>query len=150
MLRRRCTRIVVVDAGQDGDCTFFELGMMIRKAEIDLPVKIDLATPAIASRSAIEQGKAGKVTGFAYGTISYLNPKGEQVGTGEIIYIKPTYLPDAPTAVRAYAATSDTFPHETTGDQWFSESQFESYRALGYQQASKLLAPLSNRKNPGA
>ena len=23
------------------------------------------------------------------------------------------------------------YPHESTGDQWFSESQFESYRALG-------------------
>ena len=23
------------------------------------------------------------------------------------------------------------FPHESTGDQWFSESQFESYRMLG-------------------
>ncbi len=23
------------------------------------------------------------------------------------------------------------FPHESTADQWFSESQFESYRALG-------------------
>jgi len=24
------------------------------------------------------------------------------------------------------------FPHQSTGDQWFDESQFESYRALGY------------------
>ena len=24
------------------------------------------------------------------------------------------------------------FPHESTIEQWFSESQFESYRALGY------------------
>jgi hypothetical protein len=24
-----------------------------------------------------------------------------------------------------------TFPHETTLDQWFGESQFESYRRLG-------------------
>ncbi|HEV8435710.1 MAG TPA: hypothetical protein VGR95_20030, partial [Thermoanaerobaculia bacterium] len=27
--------------------------------------------------------------------------------------------------------THDSFPHETTADQFFSESQFESYRALG-------------------
>ena len=26
MLRRRCRRIVVIDAGQDGDCAFFDLG----------------------------------------------------------------------------------------------------------------------------
>ena len=29
-----------------------------------------------------------------------------------------------------YARESAEFPHEATSDQWFSESQFESYRAL--------------------
>jgi hypothetical protein len=42
------------------------------------------------------------------------------------------------------------FPHESTADQWFDESQFESYRALGYHIADKALgdgrAPLSNEK----
>jgi hypothetical protein len=33
--------------------------------------------------------------------------------------------------VRSYAASHPTFPHEPTGDQWFSESQLEAYRALG-------------------
>jgi hypothetical protein len=30
-----------------------------------------------------------------------------------------------------YSRESEEFPHEPTSDQWFSESQFESYRALG-------------------
>jgi hypothetical protein len=30
-----------------------------------------------------------------------------------------------------YKETSPLFPHEPTSDQWFSESQFESYRMLG-------------------
>ena len=38
---------------------------------------------------------------------------------------------EAPVDVGSYAKASRTFPHETTADQWFSESQFESYRALG-------------------
>jgi hypothetical protein len=33
--------------------------------------------------------------------------------------------------VRSYAADSKDFPHESTGDQLFGESQFEAYRALG-------------------
>jgi hypothetical protein len=33
--------------------------------------------------------------------------------------------------VRSYATGHPTFPHESTTDQWFSESQLESYRALG-------------------
>jgi len=51
---------------------------------------------------------------------------------GWLLYIKPTYLEDLPVDVRAYAAAHVDFPHETTTDQWFSESQFESYRQLGY------------------
>jgi hypothetical protein len=30
-----------------------------------------------------------------------------------------------------YVSGHQAFPHESTGDQWFSESQFESYRMLG-------------------
>jgi hypothetical protein len=33
--------------------------------------------------------------------------------------------------VYSYARNHSQFPHESTADQWFSESQFESYRALG-------------------
>ena len=46
--------------------------------------------------------------------------------------------PGIPAEVRAYGATSPAFPHESTANQWFSESQFESYRALGFHQVSKM------------
>ena len=36
-----------------------------------------------------------------------------------------------PRDVYNYARESLAFPHEPTSDQFFSESQFESYRALG-------------------
>ena len=39
---------------------------------------------------------------------------------------------DEPTDVREYQRRQDTFPHQTTADQWFDESQFESYRMLGH------------------
>jgi type IV secretory pathway VirD2 relaxase len=35
--------------------------------------------------------------------------------------------------VRGYALAHKAFPHETTADQWFTESQLESYRALGFE-----------------
>ena len=41
------------------------------------------------------------------------------------------YVGDEPVGVRSFASTHKDFPHETTADQWFTESQFESYRALG-------------------
>jgi hypothetical protein len=39
--------------------------------------------------------------------------------------------------VLSYAIAHATFPHETTLNQFFSESQFESYRALGYEIAQR-------------
>src|SRR4029078_11357964 len=39
---------------------------------------------------------------------------------------------DEPSDVQEYATRQPSFPHQTTGDQWFDESQFESYRALGH------------------
>jgi hypothetical protein len=41
--------------------------------------------------------------------------------------------------VRNYAAANEDFPHQSTGDQFFSESQFESYRALGFEIADDLM-----------
>jgi hypothetical protein len=55
---------------------------------------------------------------------------------GDLIYIKPALdcggdTPD-PYDVYSYRVSSSEFPHEPTADQWFSEAQFESYRALGF------------------
>ncbi|MFO1023767.1 MAG: patatin-like phospholipase family protein [Acetobacteraceae bacterium] len=145
MLKRRCRRILVIDAGQDETCAFFDLGMMIRKAEIDLPVTIRIETISLASREEIEaaeqKGKPLNVSGFAYGTITYILPDGS-TKAGTIIYLKPTLLSDVPTSVRAYAMESTPFPHESTIDQFFSESQFESYRTLGLFQGRRLLDKL--------
>ena len=36
-----------------------------------------------------------------------------------------------PMDILQFSRVSWTFPHESTGNQFFTESQFESYRALG-------------------
>ena len=41
--------------------------------------------------------------------------------------------------IRSYAAANKDFPHEATADQWFTESQFESYRSLGLDIANDIL-----------
>ena len=50
-----------------------------------------------------------------------------------------------PMAVASYAAANPDFPHESTADQWFSESQFESYRGLGYAMADTCLTEVFER-----
>ena len=48
-----------------------------------------------------------------------------------MLYIKPSYYCTTEGVdVRGYASDHPAFPHESTTDQWFSESQLEAYRAL--------------------
>src|SRR5262245_36461448 len=51
--------------------------------------------------------------------------------TGYLLYVKPSMTGNEPTDVLQYRATHPDFPHQPTSDQWFDESQFESYRRLG-------------------
>jgi hypothetical protein len=48
-----------------------------------------------------------------------------------LIYIKASLTGDEPPDVRHYASQNTSFPHQTTTDQFFDETQFESYRRLG-------------------
>jgi len=135
MLRRRCQRIVLVDAGQDGKGDFFDLGNAIRKAKIDLDVEVGMPQMRIYSRRQIETNKAisRRALGIALGIVKY--PDGL---CGEILYLKPSYLDEIPAEVMAYGRSDEAFPHDSTLQQWFTESQFESYRALGHWQMEQL------------
>jgi hypothetical protein len=130
MVRRRCRYIVVVDAGADPDAGFADLGNAVLKIRVDLDVEISFEPPiAITSRS----NPTKPIHWFACGAIRY--PEGEN---GELLYVKPADLPDVPMDVRAYRNAHDTFPHQPTIDQFFSESQFESYRELGWSEMHDL------------
>ena len=138
MLRRRCRLILVVDGGQDGICQFEDLGNAIRKARIDLAADITFDKPyRIYARNA--KPEYGPALGFAVGRVNYLDPAPT---TGLLLYIKPSILPDMPADALSYALMNKEFPHESTLDQWFSESQFESYRSLGTFQMNRILAGL--------
>jgi hypothetical protein len=50
---------------------------------------------------------------------------------GTLIYIKASMNGNEPADVKQYAALDKRFPHQPTSDQFFDESQFESYRRLG-------------------
>ena len=82
---------------------------------------------------------------FAVGEITYRERDEEP---GLLIYIKPTYFFEtAPVDVRSYGSINQDFPHESTMDQFFSESQFESYRRLGFFLASHLDRGSVSRKS---
>jgi hypothetical protein len=130
-VRRRCRVIVVVDGGCDPNYSLGDLGNAIRKCRVDLGVEIDFGKSL--------NGICNRTSRIAIGHITY-KYKDKKSGLtkqsfGRLVYVKPVIVPEAaqqePIDVVTYQREHDTFPHETTADQFFSESQFESYRRLG-------------------
>jgi hypothetical protein len=77
----------------------------------------------------------------AVGSIDYSRVDGQHVSPGTLIYLKPTLRgagDQIPYDVVSYSNMGADFPHESTADQWFDESQFESYRALGRHAISQI------------
>jgi len=131
MVLRRCHYIVVLDAGRDPNCTFGDLGKAVRQIRTDLGIPIEFDKMKIHPRKDKPDGQ--EPVYCAVGTIHY-SLVDDNAENGELLYIKPVFYEegDEPVDAYEYAKRCSDFPHESTVDQWFSESQFESYRALGH------------------
>jgi hypothetical protein len=135
LLRRRCRYIVVCDAEADSRLDFDGLGKVMRYARRDGGIEIDLRVDRL--RKTAEDVSPAH---YAIGRIRYKDGGDD----GVLIYLKATMCPLESEDIRAYRACSarpnqPNFPHESTSRQFFNESQFEAYRALGYHVAETLL-----------
>ncbi|GAB3589004.1 patatin-like phospholipase family protein [Hymenobacter daeguensis] len=146
LVRRRCRYIIVCDGEEDADLRFEALANAIRRCRIDFGVEIDIDLTALRNRDAQKHTP----THAALGTILYpddptpgtLSDEGlPPIATGHLLYLKATLTGHEPVDVLEYAHQNPVFPHQSTGDQFFSEDQFESYRQLGYFAASHLFPP---------
>ena len=141
MIRRRCRCIVISDAGCDPDYGFEDLGNAVRKIAIDLGVYISFGKlHALKKRVEGRRPHRGRLLCDrrdrlpVRAGVEYPIPGRQGAAeTGYILYIKPGYHGTEGAGIVAYATANATFPHETTADQFFSESQFESYRTLGFE-----------------
>jgi hypothetical protein len=125
LVRRRCRVIIVSDAEEDGGYTFHGLGTAIRRCWVDFGVRLEIDTRSISPET-----EGGPCRGHcAIGRICY-DPN-DRTKDGTLVYLKSSWTGDEPTDLLQYRAANPGFPHESTGDQFFSESQFESYRKLG-------------------
>ena len=132
LVMRRCHSIIVVDADADSKFEFEDLGNALRKIYIDLGIPI--AFPKYPAGPPMHKGKdnetdASNLYCFS-GEIQY-SCVDAGAPNGKLVIIKPALNGSEPGDVCAYAATHETFPHESTVNQFFNEAQFESYRHLG-------------------
>jgi hypothetical protein len=142
LLRRRCRVIVCIDAEADPDMQFSSFVTLQRYARIDLGVRIDMPWDVVRSttrttmkpKKNAEPSKPAHGPHAAVGVIDY--GEGEK---GYLLYIKSSLSGDENDYIRDYARRHPQFPHETTGDQFFSEEQFEVYRALAFHAVHRTL-----------
>lgn len=158
LLRRRCSLIVAIDGEADPAINCPSLAQLLRLARLDLGVTIDLDPRPIAAGHAlaclhIDQNLPGPAPGTQFhaaaGVINY--PKtndGLAKEQGFILYIKASLTGDEYSPVRAYRQRNQTFPQETTGDQMFSEEQYEAYRSLGDHAVRRLIDGLDQPTLP--
>ncbi len=140
LVRRRCRVILASDAGADPGYAFEDLANAIRKCWTDFGVAIEFrgATPVEDIRPAGPDKPS--VRHYALADIHY--PGGAEPGV--LVYWKASLTDELPPDITQYRRVHEDFPHETTADQFFDESQFESYRHLGYEVALRSIREMQD------
>ena len=142
LVRRKCRVIIVIDGECDPDLTFSGLGTLIRVCDVDFGAKILIDVAAIRR----DPGARWSTRRWAVGRIVY----GGGTPDGTLVYLKASMTGRENTAVLQYKSSHDDFPHETTGDQFYGEDQFESYRQLGRDVASQAFESVKDERDPVA
>lgn len=124
LVRRHCRYVIVSDCGADPDVRFDDLSDVIRRVREDFGVEIDIDVGPLRKNDAGVSRQH-----IVVGTIYYDGRRGRDRGV--LMLIKPTLVGDEPPDVVQYRDRNSAFPHESTGDQFFDEPQWESYRRLG-------------------
>jgi len=136
LLKRELSLIVLADCGADPDYRFADVENLVRKARIDYDATISFVDPVglapLAGPLAALFGTPDSISngpGEAHlllARIAYASG-----GHGTLLIVKPRTTTDMPLDVAGYADRQETFPQQSTSNQFFSEEQWESYCELG-------------------
>lgn len=133
LVRRHCRFILVSDCGMDSDTGFDDLANAVRRVREDFGVEIRIDVSPL--RANAESGLSRQP--IVVGDIEY--PDGD---TGMMLLLTPTLTGNEPPDITQYKARNADFPHETTGDRFYDEAQWEAYRRLGEHVALTVFGPL--------
>ena len=132
LVRRRVKYIIACDADSDPAYEFGDLSNAIEKCRVDFGVQIEMGE---YMKIAPDEKTRLSATHFAVGMIRYLPQSAaeEAYGTepGVLVYIKRSITSDEPAQVLGQRSAGSSFPHDETLNQFFNETLFEAYRALG-------------------
>lgn len=161
LLLERASVIVLADCGADPGYSFEDIENLVRKARIDMNITITFRQPrdpGLFSPATDDDPECDWCETIGYfGTLQDLAKDDNE----SCLALATIHYPDAPPAilivvkpnicrsvsmdVANYKRQCPLFPQEPTSDQFFSESQWESYFALGNELGSYLNRPLINQ-----
>lgn len=138
LIRRGIRHIVLADCGADPDYAFEDLANLVQKARIDFnaeiefldAIELDTLFPETELRDhffAYATGIGRQGAPLTLARVRYATP----APCGWLLVVKPRLPQRMPADLARYAAQDDSFPQQTTLDQFYSESQWESTRLLG-------------------
>ena len=140
LVRRHCRYVIVSDCTADPQVAFDDFGNTARRIREDFDIEIEIDLEPLRP-----QPDGLSRQHMAVGTIHYDGVNGSDKGS--LLYFKPTVTGEEPRDVLQYRARNHAFPHEATGDQFYDEAQWESYRRLGEHAANSALRFLQRGKD---
>ena len=156
LLRRRLNFVVCCDCGADPHYEFEDLANLMRLARIDLGAEFESIAPAQVPFFAARSAELARY--FADAASELCSAQSQTIGGGNkcallykvsyppsavgtdtngdtaysiLLLIKPRLIDQAPLDLHQYQSQHAEFPQQSTGDQFFDEAQWESYRKLG-------------------
>lgn len=127
LVRRRMKYIIACDADADPNYIFEDLANAVEKCRRDFGVEIEIDTSEIKPNKKTQLSKSH----FAAGKINYPASANTPACAGVLLFFKSSLTGDEPADVLGRRSVDSRFPHDTTVNQFFNETQFEAYRALG-------------------
>lgn len=134
LFQRRCKFIIAGDAGEDPKGTCSSLFSVLRQAEVDLGIKVEINVDGLAPEEFDAEKKIASKSKrhFAIGKIHYPEYDGKKEMDGWLIYFRPSIVEGDPAPIIKYWERNKLdFPHASTGDQFFNDEQFDIMRSLG-------------------
>lgn len=154
LIQRRIPLIIVSDNGADPSYRFEDLENLVRKVRLDLGGETrvlggeDLAAflddfDALGSRLFVDpdhwtdwRDAFTRQDSHAFALALRVSFEDAQ---SDLIWLKPRVQLGMPPDLTGYSAANPLFPQQPTGDQFFDEAQWESYRRLGELTMARLL-----------
>jgi thiosulfate reductase cytochrome b subunit len=132
LVRRKVRFIICSDADADPTFTFGDLGNAVERCRADFGVEIRIEAQLDMK---LQAEPPFRIAHYAIGTINYPGQP-----SGLLLYLKSSLTNDEPSDVLGKRASDSAFPHDTTANQFFEETMFEAYRALGEHMVDVMLA----------